>query len=162
MSHESSAYWNSIYDFGHYGICSDHLCLYQENNVQLIQDLTSGQDFDTGWHGFKKELQSMRIRAHGQHIRIYISVWCDDLEDLISTDSQRGCELSEAQYEEVCRLCEDLPTQLMLDRSIPRNSKLLDVLSAAAELADLADKELDDTFQKVTQTIDTVLAQDKD
>ncbi len=156
-NNNSEAYWNGIDEFGHWGICDDHSCLYPQNHVQLIMDMASGKDFDTGWHGFKKELQSMRIKAHGQSVRVSVSAWCDDLEDLISTDSERGSALTDSQYQAVLRRCEALPTEVTISEVLARNSRVPDVLRTATNLAERAEQQLADTFDKVEEAISAAL-----
>jgi hypothetical protein len=49
---------------------------YDEARESLLQVLRSGEDFDTGWYGVKKEIQSGRVFREGD--TIYCEASCSD------------------------------------------------------------------------------------
>lgn len=49
---------------------------YEEAQEALLQALRSGEDFDTGWYGVKKEIQSGRVFREGN--TIYCEASCSD------------------------------------------------------------------------------------
>jgi hypothetical protein len=49
---------------------------YEEAQESLLQALRSGEDFDTGWYGVKKEIQSGRVFREGN--TIYCEASCSD------------------------------------------------------------------------------------
>ena len=49
---------------------------YEEAQESLLQALRSGEDFDTGWYGVKKEIQSGRVFRKGN--TIYCEASCSD------------------------------------------------------------------------------------
>ena len=53
---------------------------YDGNEKELRDAIESGKPFDSGWHGFKKELQSMRIcRNDAGNIIVEVSKWMDSI-----------------------------------------------------------------------------------
>ena len=65
---------------------------YDGNEGELRKAIESGEPFDTGWHGFKKEIQSMRIHRDETEVEVQVSaamdevfeqedLFCDFLED---------------------------------------------------------------------------------
>lgn len=60
--------------------------MYPESEDKLRQALLSGEDFDTGWWGCKKEIRYCRISREEGTITVEVSTHMDDLwesEDLI-------------------------------------------------------------------------------
>ena len=75
--------FEDICDFGHYGIFDEEEALYPEVRIMLKEALESEGDFNTGWHGFKKECQSMCVGANGDTITVSVAVFMGDPEDLM-------------------------------------------------------------------------------
>ena len=54
---------------------------YDDFREELVRALKSGEDFDTGWYGVKKEIQSARIWRDGRKLCVQVSVSNDfDIE----------------------------------------------------------------------------------
>jgi hypothetical protein len=49
---------------------------YEENRIALLAWLESGENFDTGWYGAKKEIHSGRILREGDFFTC--EAWCSD------------------------------------------------------------------------------------
>lgn len=47
---------------------------YDDFRAELVRALKTGKDFDTGWYGVKKEIQSARIRRDGSKLWVEVSV----------------------------------------------------------------------------------------
>lgn len=121
-----------FYDWGSWGIGD----FYDGNEELLKNALESGEDFDTGWHGFKKELESMRIIKDSGGVTVCVYADMDSaLEgwDLITdgiTDEEANMltdeiveEIRDHLYEntEYCEECEDSET-------LPGNATYEDVI----------------------------------
>lgn len=138
--------FEDIDDFGRYGIFGEECALYPEARDMLNEALESEGDFNTGWHGFKKECQSMCVVAYGDTIIVSVAVFMDDPEDLMF-DFDHG-ELTDEQVDEVLDMWwnSEYSTELDASREIPRNSSLIDIMKAATEMADELNDELEVGF----------------
>lgn len=141
-------YWENGNDIGHYGIMDDPEMFYPECRSHLEKDLASGRDFNTGWHGFKKEIQSICIKAEGDQIEISVWVSMDDMPDLIY-DCDGGEELTPEQINYVFDLwCETLYTTECTEYGrLPRSADIQDIVDLADYLADNCNKELSEGFE---------------
>ena len=97
--------YDSIYNWGHWGITPDDDSLYQEAKEMLEQDINDFaagkiEKFDTGWHGFKKSEQEMRIFGKEGTIYIKVGQCMDDPYDLIVYDAKNSDKLSEISTSE--------------------------------------------------------------
>lgn len=139
--------WEDINDFGHYGIFVDDYMFYSDVKEALIAALESGENFDTGWHGFKKELQSMRITADGDEITIEVWACCDDPEDLV-WDCEESEGITDEQYQDILDdfYLTDHRTEYSGWEHIPRDSSLTDVMKVATEIADELNESLEDSY----------------
>jgi len=69
---------------------------YEEAEQSLRDALASGEDFDTGWFGCKKEINCAQIVREGGEITVCVSAHMDDLwdsEDLIYDTMKEEVEL---------------------------------------------------------------------
>ena len=141
-------YWESVNDIGHYGIFDEPECFYPKCREHLQKDLEEGRDFDTGWHGFKKELQSIRIKAVGESIILSICVYMDEMPDLIY-DCDGGENLTDEQIELVEEIWygnPDAATEEMESREIPRTSTMQELLNEAVNMSFKCQIALDESF----------------
>lgn len=139
--------WESINDFGHYGIFIDDCMFYSDVKEALIAALESGEDFDTGWHGFKKELQSMRISAEGKEITVCVDAFCDDPDALV-WDCEESEGITDEQYRDILNYfyLADRRTEYSGWEHISRDSSLTDVMKVATEIADELNELLKDSY----------------
>lgn len=150
--------WGDFYDFGHYGIFDEECCFYPEVLERLKADLASGGDFDSGWGGFKKELQSIRIQAVGDKITVSVSAYMDDVEDLIF-DCENSDDLTDDDVDLILRLWYenyDATTETSEVDTLPRNSTVIDILKLAVSLARLCDDTLTESFNYMQGTVNDV------
>ncbi len=140
-------------DFGHYGIYDGEDALYPEVKVMLEGALKSGKDFDTGWHSFKHEFQSIMVKANGERLTVFVAVEMDEPEDLV-WDCDPG-DLTDDQAEEVLSIWFEDGWSSWKDDNInlPRNSSLSDVIKAATELSEECSQYLEDGFQAMQDII---------
>lgn len=140
--------WEDFYDFGHYGIFDEENCFYPEVLERLKADLASGKNFDSGWGGFKKELQDIRIQAVGDEITVSVSAYMDDVEDLIF-DCENSDDLTDDDVNYILQLWHeniDATTETKETETIPRNGTVKDIVRCATELAKICDATLTDSF----------------
>lgn len=67
-----------------YGMYASHWGLtdfYEQSKQKLMDALNSGEEFDTGWFGCKKEIRYARICREDGHITVEVSCHMDDLYD---------------------------------------------------------------------------------
>ena len=91
-----------------YGFYASHLGLtdfYEESKQKLKEALASGEDFDTGWWGCKKEIRYARIRRESGKITVQVSCHMDDLweEDALIYDA----------LSEECNIEDELPDEII-------------------------------------------------
>jgi len=109
---------------------------YEESEQKLRAVLASGEDFDTGWWGCKKEIDYARICREGGALTVEVSCHMDDLyesEDLIY----------DALWEE-CRIKDELPddiiasiTDACIDAGLNDESSAEDALPQWATFEDI-------------------------
>ena len=122
-----------------YGYYASHWGLtdfYEESNAKLVNVLNSGEDFDTGWFGCKKEINYARICRDGDTLIVQVSAHMDDLweeDDLIY----------DALWEE-CHTEEELPECILesirdeaIDVGIDERSEAEETLPADASFEDI-------------------------
>lgn len=110
--------------------------LYDYSREKLQAALASGEDFDTGWWGCKKEIRYARICRDGGEIRILVSCHMDDLWD-------GDALIYDALWEE-CGAEEQLPDELIdtvrsfaIDCGIDEQTELSEVLPTSAGFDEL-------------------------
>lgn len=144
----------NFYDFGHYGIFDEPDMFYPEVRDLLQKALDSGEDFDTGWGGFKKELQSIRIHAVGDVIRLEVSQSMDDMPELIFDCSETD-DLTDDEVEVIIDAWDlsDYTTDTYADASLQRNSSIADIAKAATKLANECNEFLEEGYAFVVEMV---------
>ena len=147
-----------FYDFGHYGIFAEEDALYPEVRELLKKALESGEDFDTGWGSFKKEIECIRIQAIGDTITVSVSCSMDEMPNLVY-DCENVEELTDEEIEEVVNnwYLSDYTTDAFADDVLPRNSSLLDILEVASKLAEDCNEFLEEGFNSVQAMVNYIL-----
>ena len=138
-------------DWGSWGV-GDY---YKDRCEKLKEALDSGEDFDTGWHGFKKEAQSMRVVRDDGEITVCVSAEMDDVFDqpdliydcLTAEESDR---ITDEQIETIRNLLwlTGLNTITIETATLPSSASLDSVLYAASKLADECETCLHDWYKK--------------
>lgn len=114
---------------------------YEEAEKDLREILASGDDFDTGWFGCKKEINYAQIVREGGEITVCVSAHMDDLwdsEDLIYDTMKEEVELPEDVIDSI--------RDFAIDDGIDDNTELSMTLSAEASYEDIVDAL--DTLEK--------------
>lgn len=122
-------------NIAHWGITD----LYDDAEAKLKELLAGGDDFDTGWSGSKKELDSMRITAIGDTITLEVSQWMDDVEsgDLV-IDAMTDAEMKVLSKDDLNKLIEicidnEVQTEFILSRDFPRTVSFAELMQAVGE-----------------------------
>ena len=104
---------------------------YEESEQRLRDAIESGEDFDTGWWGCKKEIRYARVCREDGHISIEVSCHMDDLFD--------GDDLIYDALWEETRTEEELPDDIIdsirdaaIDDGIDDHTDIADALPAYA------------------------------
>ena len=135
-------------DWGSWGVGD----FYDEPYQELKKALESGEDFSTGWHGWKKEIQSMRISRYDGIVAVEVSMEMDDLPDLIYDCLLNGEEenLTDEMIEEITDALEmdmDFATQADYDDILPADADINAVIEKAKELMQDCDDSLKDSYR---------------
>ena len=126
---------------------------YEESEKKLKDALASGEDFDTGWWGCKKEIRYARICRENGAVTVEVSCHMDDLyesDDLIY----------DALWEE-CRTEEELPDAII--DSI-RDAAIWDGIEDSTEMSDTLphDASFDDIVAKIDRIEEWAEAKNKE
>ena len=128
---------------------------YKGNDIELKKALERDEPFDTGWHGFKKELQSMRIFRGEENITVEVSEYTD--EALEQTElfcdflTDEECEkLTDELLEEIreCLLMGDFVEETQEKDTLPKTASFEEVIKKAEELAEQCSQTLKDSFRE--------------
>lgn len=144
--------WNDVLDFGHYGIYAGEDALYDHNLEALKKELASGKDFNTGWHGFKKEIESLKVSAFGSKITVEVAASCDEMPYDLVSDCDGGDDLTDDEIDEVYNLyCGNFEATTDTDASgeLDRSATVMDILTLASELMDGCQNTLHETYEFV-------------
>lgn len=152
--------WSDVNDFGHYGITNSEDTFYPNVLEMITKELLSGNDFDTGWHGFKKELESMRIEACGDTITVCVHCYCDDMPDELISDCDNYELLTDKQIDEIMDYyCNDnyYNTEYTESETLPRTATLEEILNVATNISNDLTNRLNETYEFVNNTVQQIL-----
>lgn len=112
---------------------------YEESERKLKDALASGEDFDTGCWGCKKEIRYARIVREGENVRVTVSCHMDDLWD--------GDGLIYDALWEECHTEEELPDEIIdsirdtsIEDGIEDSTEMSDTLPRDASFVDIVAK----------------------
>ena len=142
-------------DWGKWGVGD----FYTEAEDLLKEAIASGKTFDTGWHGYKKEIESMRIQRDAEHITISCSTSMDEVfeqYDLFS-DFLTNEEMEKLSDDLVVSIRDalmwgDFSEDAEGDVQIPAGSDYDTVIRQAEELMQECSDRLDDYFRECIST----------
>lgn len=151
--------WDKVNDFGHYGIFGEEDALYPEVRLMLQEELDSNNNFDTGWHGFKEQCESMRIQADQRGILIGVHNYMDEIPDLIF-DIDGSEKLTDDQVNRIKDLWNEeyvVSTEIIDYEWVTRDSTVKDIMIKASDLCCRNDAYLEDCFQFLEQLVKDAL-----
>ena len=117
-------------DWGSWGVGD----FYNGNEEELRNAIESGEEFDTGWHGFKKEIQSMKISRGEDCIEVCVFEEMDDVFE---------------QYDLFCDFLEDDEFDLLTDEKVDEIRDYLCMGDFVQEIEDSCILPKDATFEDV-------------
>lgn len=137
-------------DWGSWGVTD----FYDETREELESALKSGKPFNTGWHGAKKELESMQIVRDYENTVVCVHAYMDELyeqSDLINdclTDDESN-RITDDMIDEIRDVCmfSDCVDECDESETLPLDASLEDIEKCASKLLDLCEKRLKDSFQ---------------
>ena len=136
-------------DWGSWGIGD----FYDGNKEELRNAIESDKPFDTDWHGFKKELQSMRIKRDKEKVTIYVHEYMDEaLEEAelfydFLTDEEADKLTDEMINEIRDYLCMgDYTENVTEEDTLPVNVTFDEIMTKASELIQLCANRLHESF----------------
>ena len=142
-------------DWGSWGV-GDY---YKDTYEKLKAAIDNGEDFDTGWHGFKKEVQSMRVVRDNGEITVCVSAEMDDVfdqPDLIydCLTEEEANRITDEQIETIRNLLclTDFSTITIETATLPSSASLDSVLDAASKLVDECGACLHDWYKECKAT----------
>lgn len=144
---------------------------YDGNEKKLRDAIDSGKPFDTDWHGFKKELQSMRIQRTDDKIIVSVCEYMDDLEDYaliydcLTEEEER--KITEKQLADIRdQLCDafwcEFTTETSEEEELPVDATFDQVMAKASELMDACSRHLKTSFNNCIGTTLSVLYEGMD
>lgn len=141
-------------DWGSWGVGD----FYDGNEEELRKAIESNEPFDTGWHGFKKEIQSMRVHRNETGVEVQVFAEMDDVfeqHDLFCDfleDNEFSLLTNEMIDEIRDYLCMGDFVEETEDSITLQNPTFEDVMKAARECANYCEERLHDSFLECIET----------
>lgn len=149
-------------DWGKYGVTD----FYDEPKAELQKALDSGKPFNTGWHGSRKEFDSMCIVRGDDETIVMVNQCMDDAEDLIYDclldDEEKKLsddiheEIMEFLYSDCC-----FSTEAEAEESIRLDASMDEIIQTAEKLRSSCHQQLNDSFRICIGTTLQALYPDK-
>lgn len=138
-------------DWGSWGVGD----FYPDREAELVAAINSEKPFNTGSHGFKKELQSMRIIRDYEAVYVQCGAWMDEafeepalIYDCLDEDEEKN--LTDAMISEIrdYLIAGDFVEEVSSEEKLPLNATLEEIMEQAAKLANECEKILLDSFRE--------------
>lgn len=151
-------------DWGSWGIGD----FYDGNDEELKIAIETGEPFDTKWHGFKKELQNMRIaRNEDRTITVEVSEYMDEVMEQydLFCDFLTDEEMEKLTDEMVKEIRDDLCWGDFVEETqesddLPREATFDDIMKKAHELENICSETLHNSFVECIATTLYVMYKD--
>ena len=136
--------------WGKWGISTDEDCLYEKPRNELLQALASDKPFNTGWHGFTKELESMRIIRDNAALHLFVYSYMNEDADIFSEFLSEE-ELAMLTEEKISAIRErltltDFSENVENREDLPLNASYEEILEKAEKLMIECHKTLDSNY----------------
>ena len=139
--------------------------LYDDTRAALEKALKSGRKFDSGWHGFKKEIASMRVSRDENRVIVECSAEMDDYQDGALIDdcltSEEMERMTDDMYE---RILDALDSESMFSTNAynrsdcyEKNPTVEGIVETAGMMLDNCERELNESFKFCIRTTLSVL-----
>lgn len=135
---------------------------YPEAEEKLQEALASGEDFDTGWFGCKKEIRYARIVREEGEIEITVAAHMDDLweeDDLIYDALWKTCHVEEELPEEIIDSIRDaaiwdhVEDYTELSVTLPAASTFEEITEALGKLEDEAEENNTEMYKTLCEIV---------
>lgn len=131
---------------------------YEEAEKSLRSALESGEDFDTGWFGCKKEINYARIVREDGEIEIDVSCHMDDLwdsEDLIYDTMDEEIELPDETISSIrdAAIVDDIDDKTELTMFLLSEASYNDIVNALDTLETEAMEANERKFLRLTDIV---------
>jgi len=141
---------DEFYNWGSWGVTE----MYPDVEKIMREVIASGERFDTGWHGCKKELQSMSIQRTEDEVIVEVSAYMDDLEDyaiiLDCLTSEEEQKITEEQCEAIANALDemflDFQTEIEERDKLPVTATFEEIVEKAEECLDYCGRRLKESF----------------
>ena len=131
---------------------------------KLMRLVKSGNAFDIGWVGLKKEIVSFNIRREKKGGRVELSV-CASMDELpydLMTDANETLTYEQCdaimEDDEYCARLDDVSTDITETDTVSSNVTLEEISSALMGLWSKAREQLDSGFNTVKEIVNEYLA----
>ena len=137
-------------DWGSWGVGD----MYADSEKILREAVAGGERFDSGWHGWKKELQSMRVQRTEDEVIVETSMYMDDLEDYAIicdclTDEEER-KITDEQLEAIANALDemflDFRTEVNESEKLPVDATYEEIMAKAEECMDYCERCLKESF----------------
>lgn len=149
--------WEKVNDFGHYELDGTVQCLYPNVKDMLKQELSSNEDFDTWFHGFKNSFETMRLIANSDKILLTVTLEMDEIENLVDdlnidfiSDDVRN-QLIEFMIND-----DSFVTETLASMEIDRNSSLEYIIEKATMLSAKNEEVLNNCFSTLVKKTEEI------
>lgn len=130
---------------------------YEESKAKFMDALNSGEDFDTGWWGCKKEIRYARIVREDGHIMVEVSCNMDDLwdeDDLIYDalweERKVDEELPDEIIESILEMAYgDIDDHTEVAETLPADASFDDIVAVIGKLEDEAEANNTDMYTRL-------------
>lgn len=139
-------------EWGSWGVGDFH----EKPMLTLKEAIAKGKPFDTGWHGWTKELQSMRILQKGDSVHVFCHAYMDDPygdHELLGDFLEEG-EWEKIDDEETLDWLEgeffmyDIFDSADEEDVLPYGSSFEDIIKRAGELMKSCENRLNESFRQ--------------
>ena len=142
---------------------------YEKPMLTLKEAIAKGKPFDTGWHGWTKELQSMRILQKGDSVHVFCHAYMDDP---YGDHELLGDFLEEGEWEKLDdEALEELENEFFQNDvtdnadeecDLPYDASFDDIIHKAKELMDACESRLNESFKRcITITLTRLYGTDE-
>ena len=144
---------------------------YEGRDVVLREAIDSGEDFDTGWFGCKKEIRYARIVREEGELAVYVSAYMDDLwdsEDLIYDALWTACnsekELSGETIDNIrdWAIDDGIDDVTELSMVLSEGASFEDVVAAVDKLEGEAEENNTDMFDRLCEIVKNFVSEEKE
>ena len=152
------------FDFDDWGSWGP-LDLYDGPKAALEKAIESGEEFDTGWHGFKKETESMRVQRDVNCVTVECEAEMDDYQEGELIDDCLTSEEMDRMTDEMYEIIiDELDSETAFSTNAynrsdcyEKNPTVEGIIETAGIMLDNCERELNESFKFCIRTTLSVL-----